>query len=142
MTTSRRDTNVTVGQTAWLTAWLIEQIAEDERLANTIRQRHWEADGAAVIADHPTNRIVDYVYEEGAAEHIARWDPKRVLAECEAKRRIVDECKHWYDRLDLSVGSQHDECWLRGRFEIAASMLRMFASSYTDRPGYRPEWKP
>jgi len=130
VTTSRRDTNVTVGQTAWLTAWLIEQIAEDERLANTIRQRHWEADGAAVIADHPTNRIVDYVYEEGAAEHIARWDPKRVLAECEAKRRIVELCEIVADLPDVDTSA----------FTLALNTLEDLARPYADHPDHRADW--
>lgn len=94
-----------------LTEFLLARIAEDEAAARA-------ATGAAVFS-HQTgswqfetvsgpgyeSSIVFAVTDSGAktqaadltaawegqerGEHIARWDPARVLAECEAKRRIV-----------------------------------------------------
>lgn len=50
------------------------------------------------------------------AEHIVRHDPARVLAEVEAKRRIV--------------------------FEVAMPVLALLALPYADHPDYREEWRP
>jgi hypothetical protein len=58
------------------------------------------------------------------AEHIARWDPARVLAEVEAKRRI----------LDLAAELQERE----GRY--ADDFIRALAQPYAGRPGWREEW--
>jgi hypothetical protein len=62
--------------------------------------------------------------EDEYAEHIARWDPARVLAEVNAKRRILDEAVRLmsYD----------------GEFQF----LELLALPYADRPGYREEWRP
>jgi hypothetical protein len=64
------------------------------------------------------------------ATHIARWDPARVLAECEAKRRIVELV------LDRPIRDHGDckceSCWT----------LRLVALPYADHPDYRAEWKP
>ena len=55
-------------------------------------------------------------------EHIARHDPARVLAECEAKRRIVE--------MDFE---RYGEQW---------AVLAALALPYVDHPDYRAEWRP
>lgn len=55
-----------------------------------------------------------------AGKHVARHDPARVLAECRAKRRLVEEL---------------------GAFRRGAA-LRLLAMPYADHPDYRQEWKP
>jgi hypothetical protein len=55
------------------------------------------------------------------AVHIARHDPARVLAECEAKRRIVE----WYGEEPGRVGPA----------------LGMLAAVYADHPEFREEWR-
>jgi len=74
----------------------------------------------------------DPVLEHARARHIARHDPARVLAECAAKRRIVEECapnvaKDWPfpDGLNLS------------EFVVAE-----FAQPYADHPDFDPAWRP
>jgi hypothetical protein len=57
------------------------------------------------------------LFGKGPANHIARWDPARVLAECEARRRIVTECG-----------------W--------ETVMRHLALPYADHPDYRDEWRP
>jgi len=54
------------------------------------------------------------------AQHIARWDPARVLAECEAKRHLI------------GVISAYDD--IEG--------LCLLALPYTGHEAYRAEWKP
>lgn len=70
--------------------FLQARIAEDEAaVAAILRQRPtWTADNTEV-RDAPSLTIA-FVRGDYAAEHIARWDPARVLAECESKRRIVE----------------------------------------------------
>lgn len=69
-------------------------------------------------------------------EHIARHDPARVLAECEAKRRIVERCSaprpgdEW-DGLD----------WDGDLRAVAESVLVALAAVYADHPDYRDEWR-
>lgn len=60
-------------------------------------------------------------------DHIVRHDPARVLAEVEAKRRIVDRY-----------------AWLRehGDTGDAAWVLPLLAAVYATHPDYRPEWAP
>ena len=104
-----------------LAAWLLEQIAEDERVAREVSAvemagaivpgtnggvgPQWDAKDGMVFAEGIT---WDGVAEGSrgtllwdarngretssfAAAQMARWDPARVLAECDAKRQIVDE---------------------------------------------------
>ncbi len=60
------------------------------------------------------------------AEHIARWDPARVLAECEAKRRIIEQVR--------------DVKW--GGFAVRDTILELLALPYADHPDYRAWWAP
>lgn len=66
------------------------------------------------------------------AEHIARWDPARVLAEVEAKRRIVDRCEYemsGYAGTGAQVATPH-------------LVLRLLALPYAAHPEYDPAWRP
>jgi hypothetical protein len=67
--------------------------------------------------------------EEG--EHIARWDPARVLAEVKAKRRMLDRCEH---DLRSFVGSPA---------QVATSYLvvKQLAQPYAGQDGWREEWR-
>jgi hypothetical protein len=56
------------------------------------------------------------------AEHIAAWHPTRVLAECRAKRQVVE-------------GVTADEA-------TRDLVLRTLALPYADHPDYREEWRP
>jgi hypothetical protein len=106
-----------------LTAWLRAQLDDDERVAAAAHVGPWRAERAAesVYADEssvvlmpgPLDDWATYVVppqEEGRdgiepadAEHIACWDPARVQAEVDAKRRIID----WAEGA-LDVQDDHD----------------------------------
>lgn len=58
-----------------------------------------------------------------AMAHVARWDPARVLAECEAKRRIVELNVYAYD------DPPYRYC------------LRLLALPYADHPDYQESWR-
>jgi hypothetical protein len=74
------------------------------------------------------------------AEHIARWDPARVLAEVKAKRRILDD----YDivvnairRVDDVEGNR----LLYARRDARMSDIRWLAQPYAGYDGWREEWR-
>lgn len=152
-----------------LAGWLLEQIADDERVAREAKPGPWFANGddelpewdwqvgtaTDVIGYSETfpgvdarGDVVGVGYEGGGtdrpnARHIARWDPVRVLAECEAKRRVVELHKP-YRRIH-GVGCE--ACLQPRRLPPDApgwpcDTLRLLALPYADRPGYRAEWKP
>ncbi|WP_147262044.1 DUF6221 family protein [Blastococcus sp. TF02A-26] len=56
------------------------------------------------------------------AEHIAAWHPTRVIAECRAKRQVVEAV-----RADDAVGDV---------------VLRSLAAVYADHPDYSEDWRP
>lgn len=58
-------------------------------------------------------------------------EPSRALAECEAKRRIVDALS---EQIDLS---HHEQTIADARY-----MLRFLALPFADHPDYREEWRP
>lgn len=79
--------------------------------------------------------------------HLVRWSPHRVLAECDAKRRIV-ELHGPVDKYDTdSCRECSDSGWAgcvdgHSRVPLPCPTLRLLALLYGDRPGYRPEWRP
>lgn len=89
---------------------------------------------------------MEWVYDEGGWEHIARHDPARVLAEVEAKRRILDLASLAAQREAQKPG--YDTV---ARLETALAkvtapelerVVRLLALPYADQPGYRDEWRP
>jgi len=109
-----------------LTEFLLARIAEDEAAATndgSLVGDTWtalEPDHGTVSCDvigvggHVVARSLGW-----EASHIARHDPARVLAECEAKRLLIER-----------VGNPD---W---------AGFRILALPYADHPGYRPEWLP
>jgi hypothetical protein len=88
-----------------------------------------------VVCDQGEIRTVD-------AMHIARHDPASVLADVAAKRSILaayDQARSIYrDRYRLGVGTARD-C---ATTEAFATVIGLLAVAYTERPGYREEWRP
>jgi len=123
-----------------LTEFLLARIAEDEQAANEATDGPWRYDptkvnaidrGEAVFAGE-TGANATTIASTGPpydmqsmfdAVHIARHDPARVLAECEAKRAIVFLSEH-------GCGDDYQR------------VQQALALPYADRPGYRLEWKP
>jgi len=86
-----------------LTEFLLARIAEDEAVARAATRGPWLYDGGGIYApeERTATRALfreDVVYDDDCgigvaahnAAHIARHDPARVLAECKAKRRIME----------------------------------------------------
>lgn len=125
-------------QTLTLTEFLLARIAEDEAVARAVAP-------LGHVIDMGGNRLDERWYvsrlrfssADGAARseqdveataHYARHDPARVLAECEAKRRIVERCS----AVDYAMPSTR----------LAHGILAELALPYADHPDWREEWRP
>lgn len=120
-----------------LTEFLEARIAEDEALAQVATPGQWERDsGWSITAPPPEDWSGPYVVVEtklrNDAEFIASHNPARVLAECEAKRRIMNELGDYAD----------GHLWASSEAFRAESALRALVLPYVDHPDYQPEWRP
>lgn len=137
-----------------LTGFLLQRIAEDEARAM------WTA------AELNANRIgPSMAFMPPDELPRGAWGRMRVLAECEAKRRIVEQHKAWPvlvetpptfeqvgsgDLNSVTFRASQQMMWLteqeyRTRFGSeppTAPMIRTLAAVYADHPDYREEWKP
>jgi len=138
--------------------WLRAQLDDDERIARAVpdhRQRngelHWQEispDSQPGLVGDQCGNVVTLGGPGGTSrwhgEHIARHDPARVLAEVDAKRRILDEVADEATGLDMQVDGEfrvgsRDE---KAEPYLGDKLVRLLALPYADRPGYRHEWKP
>ncbi|WP_328941506.1 DUF6221 family protein [Streptomyces sp. NBC_00250] len=75
------------------------------------------------------------------ARHIARHNPARVLAEVDAKRRILDEVVPEMDGMTDQIHSE----WGVGPIDPSTYeslvLLRLLALPYASHPDYRDEWR-
>jgi hypothetical protein len=125
-----------------LPEFLLARFAEDE--ADARQAAGFETVALAWSVAHEGGRIEPDVAPTVwayAEQHIARWDPARVLAECDAKRRIVDMVR--------PVAIAGGPAWTpetaaaeQGRLAALDYVLRDLASVYADHPDYRKEWRP
>lgn len=132
-----------------LVEFLRARLDEDEQAARAA------GDGPWTVRDHTADTVAIYdsrrepvVYDEGRPssdqmEHIARHDPARVLAEVDAKRRIIDlyEPYHWHGPAAPTSPNPRDHV---EDIEACRTCVtnRLLALPYRDHPDYRPEWVP
>lgn len=132
---ARIDEDGAVAREAGGSAWHVEcygraeWMDDDERAAHLAGASHSDE----CVIDGPDFRI----YDEGGhspkqAQHIARHDPASVLAECGAKRRIVEMAQSLIAQTDLSPLSAG----------FGRRLLLNLACVYADHPDFRDEWKP
>jgi hypothetical protein len=134
-----------------LTEFLLARIAEDEAAANAAHRESMRGHAGPGFA---RSRVAWAAQAEEVRGHalIERFSPVRVLAECEAKRRIVelheslvgdpygeikDRVVYWcalcdQDRDYIGIPHEEDGC----------ETLRALGAIYADHPDYREEWKP
>lgn len=136
-----------------LIAWLRARLDEDERVALAATAGPWRYDPTKHHREPGTVRFSEGVFAgfigtdatciattgetDDAqsmldAEHIARWDPARVLAEVEAKRALLQECAH-----ELARSAPRSNL-----NDFACTVLRSLGKPYAQHPDYRPEWRP
>lgn len=126
-----------------LAEFVLARVADDEAVAREASPGPWDvdsevyaeyvsdADGLAVISGARWGGEASVFNDTDDALHLVRWHPARVLAECEAKRRIVAAITAWLDEHsdeDHVPAGDDALCWL--------------ALPYADHPDYRAEWRP
>ena len=99
-----------------LTEFLLARIAEDEREATACLDQYMRGDGGTK----------------------SRW--VRQLAECEAKRRIVERHRGFGFDEEWAPEGYCGEC--EGTLSSPCATLRLLALPYADHPDYREEWRP
>jgi hypothetical protein len=143
-----------------LVRWLGEQLDEDERIvgqALDFVDADWRVDATRNVVLCPlltgSGRQSTPVTAErwryprigtpGLVPHVAEHDPARVLREIEAKRQVL--ALHSPSEFGTWVGDDDDQmpaCSTCGDLtaRFPCKTLRLLASVYSDRPGFRPEW--
>jgi len=126
-----------------MAAYLLSRIAEDERVAREAavgRGAVWtQGDDDATGWDrdlvhfHSDRSGWTQFSDEAGAAHVSRWDPSRVLAECEAKRWIVERCQWVRDNRDYADWATAD---------MADEVLQHLVQVYADRPDFPSMWPP
>lgn len=135
-------------RTMTITEFLEQRIAEDARVA----QR---------VIDEP-----GYTHDDEAGiDFDEHFNPNRMLAECEAKRRILEFHRSWpvlvetEPRFDLADSTDMNAMTYRMSKQImwtteqeyrerfgdeppTAPMLLALAAVYSDHPDFDPEWRP
>lgn len=146
-------------------AWHVEEKRTLEIVTEVDGSMGWEFGGGSGVwgCDDPYDDCDQYrthAYLE--ADHIVRHDPARVLAECEAKRRIIEihGCSEgglevWLDAPDIPDWPgftpgyySRDACACCADLMLDLSKerrwpcrtIRALAQPYRDHPDFKPEW--
>jgi hypothetical protein len=143
--------------TMTLTEFLLARIAEDEETARDAALEagvtgfgderrasgaHWVASYHEVclrrVEGEPRKKLLEgRALGLSVAKHVRTHDPARVLAECEAKRRIVGI----HSGPEFGVERRH-LCWDSLIRDDKCETLHALALPYADHLDYREEWKP
>ncbi|MFD0408613.1 DUF6221 family protein [Kitasatospora sp. NPDC127116] len=117
-----------------LRAFLIARLDEDEQAARTAlgtnevarpaeQRARWVRRGDEIWSQGRNDVIVVGKTWARPGDHIARHDPARVLADVDAKRRVLADVESFTE-------------------DGALAVLQLLALPYADHPDYRPEWAP
>jgi len=130
-----------------LVQWLGEQLDEEAEAAQQAfsgqadPENGWGAHRPERQQHTTITPHVGVIHEAVQADHIVRWNPARVLGEIDAKRRIIDA----HPAINVSdLGSDCGTCYRDDGINASwpCRTLRLLALPYSDRPGYREEWRP
>jgi hypothetical protein len=137
-----------------LLAFVRRCLDDDERVARETLSREaspwrpYEGTYGWAVATESGGVIRDGDFDgpQVVAEHIARWDPQRVLDEVKAKRAILDEHPHepaapWGTTEVTSIGCA--TCHDRSEGVIGKGWcrtVRLLAQPFAGYDGWREEW--
>ena len=127
------------------------RLDEDEQVARAASPGQWHANEESdeVLAEDGITVADGFALSgrqlRATTEHIARHDPARVLAEIDAKRRLLTLAFQNAAVIDGEWGCGHDAEAIEAHMcdpvdEIPE--LRALALPYSDHPDYREEWRP
>lgn len=126
-----------------LVKFLRERLDEDEAAARAATPGPWEQSGIGeygwgVSFGRPGAGVEADDSDQGRAdaEHIARHDPARVLAEVETKRLALD---HFEELQRLARGGVAIYRTAAGAVGV---QVQIMALAYRDHPGYQGAWRP
>ena len=136
-----------------LTEFLLARIGEDEADARKAvdDDESWRHEGEGVLTQYSvsggheiSSGWLSMGHRFEAGDHIARHNPARVLAECEAKRSIVAEHTRpgWTVTCPRCLGDQPELASGTAWRAAPCPTLRALALPYADHPDYREEWRP
>lgn len=141
-----------------LAAFLLACVAEDKQAAQKATPGPWRAvemyddrfhvDASTStatalrhLAEWPVDQMKNVVCESSRgdiepadARHIANWHPQRVLDECDVRRKVILVCLAAINAAEMK---EDPSCG-----DVGEQTLRLLSLLYTERPGYREEWKP
>lgn len=124
-----------------LVAFLRERLDDEERAAQRADEGPWRLrtlgrhDLAAVHTDAASGAVqLDGSRASANAVHIVLHDPARVLRGIVAKRELISRCEALRADVLIIAGA---EVILS---EYRRVILPGLAATYSDHPGYRPEW--
>jgi hypothetical protein len=118
-----------------LADFLLARVAEDEAAIEGTAANEFVRTGESFSARFMSYES-DHTYQDSA--YVDRFDPARMLAECEAKRRIIRQ----YERARFAVAvTEAQEPFLRGVATGLDAAMIVLAQPYVDHPDYNPEWR-
>ncbi|MEU9310841.1 DUF6221 family protein [Streptomyces sp. NPDC048256] len=128
-----------------LVDFLRARLDEDEAAARGLlddkrpgRAERWKFCDDGAIRDTGRGRSLRVKFTWAPeADHIARHDPARVLAEVDAKRRLLAIHRPYVDESDQAClgcagGIMFSSC----------PVVRLLALPYADHPDHREDWRP
>lgn len=111
-----------------LAAWLLEQIAENQRVAADLPADGYPLHNLRVLSVQGT---MDVPWPD-------RWNPVLVLAECDATRRVIEHAQ----KIAAEVREDGSNVLLYGQHIALQAVLKHLALSYAHLPGYLERWRP
>ena len=129
-----------------LIAFLRARLDEDEAVARNAAvlphgaaDWHTGAEGSVFAAEPSQLHVRGAILSlDDIGTHIARWDPARVLAEVEAKRRMIDGVHPQVVSLEDAI---HGEFSAYPEVDVPVLLLKTLALPYASHADYRPEWR-
>jgi hypothetical protein len=140
-----------------LAEFLLARIALDEEFARnateSVGDGTWSVsyDNDRVPMLSTAGSIIGRRIIQHVARHAARFDPARVLAECDAQRQIIEKHIDPTDSWDcptcarpegFSEDADGNREYSRSAVTAPCPTLRLLALPYAGHPGYREEWRP
>jgi hypothetical protein len=134
-----------------LVQWLRAQLDEDERIVRGADDSlgkmnlDWEYQpdddlGGKVVSARGADLICDVT--TGVGKHVAEYNPRRVLGEIDAKRRMLSSYETLVSEFNSSGPAMVAYDRLTGSVSALRHAVELLALPYVDRPGYREEWRP
>jgi hypothetical protein len=127
-----------------ITEFLLARIAEDEAEAQECLLPKnlvpYSDDRIPAVKPEEWGSLVDNYLGGPMGKHCARHDPSRVLAECKAKRAIIEqaqnatEAEKEYDDYEWQGTVSRSEPW------TGDAILYALAAVFADHEDYDPEW--